>query len=110
MLRSLILIVVAASACASTGAAHYQNALSAEEQCCRGLRDPAARDSCLAEIPRTEDQSSTLNQETFACVERHFRCDVATGRATRDSAQLQLDCLNDLESTQQARAQGAIAK
>ena len=27
----------------------------------------------------------------------------ATGRATRDSAQQQLDCLNDLESTQQAR-------
>jgi hypothetical protein len=36
-------------------------------------------------------------------VERHFSCDPNTGRATRDSAQQQLDCLNDLESTQQAR-------
>ena len=65
--------------------------------------DPNAQQACLADIPRTQDETSPINQETFQCVEKHFTCDPATGRATRDSAQQQLDCLNDLESTQQAR-------
>ena len=76
---------------------------SSQEQCCNRLADPNAQHACLADIPRTQDETSPINQETFQCVEKHFSCDPATGRATRDSAQQQLDCLNDLESTQQAR-------
>jgi hypothetical protein len=97
--RFLLLGALATGACATTDVTHYRNALAGEERCCAGLRDPGARNACLADIPRTDDEASAINQETFQCVERHFRCDPATGRSTRDSAQLQLDCLNDLEST-----------
>lgn len=104
---SLAAIAVAAlalvSACATTEPNYYRTTLTGQEKCCGGLADPTARNACLAELPRTQDEMSQINRETFQCVARHFRCDAATGRATRDSAQLQLDCLNDLESTQQAR-------
>ena len=103
-LRLLVLSLAAAiSACATTDTNHYRPALVSQEQCCNRLMDPNAKHACLADIPRTQDESSPINQETFQCVERHFACDPNTGRATRDSAQAQLDCLNDLESTQQAR-------
>ena len=102
--RALALVLpLAAASCATTNANHYRPALASQESCCKGLADPNARNACLADIPRTQDEASAINQETFQCIERHFRCDPATGRATRESAQLQLDCLNDLESTQQAR-------
>jgi hypothetical protein len=95
-----------AAACATAPANHYQRTLTAQESCCAGITDPAARKACAAEIPRAQgNESSAFNQETFACVDRHFRCDSATGRATRESAQHQLDCLNDLESTQHARTE-----
>jgi len=102
-LRILALSLIAAAACATTDANHYRPALASQEQCCKGLTDPGAQRACMADIPRTPDETSPINQETFQCVERHFACDPTTGRATRDSAQQQLDCLNDLESTQQAR-------
>jgi uncharacterized membrane protein len=94
-----------AASCASTQANHIRPALTAQESCCKGLADPNARNACLTDVPRTQDEASAINQETFQCVERHFRCDPVTGRATRESAQLQLDCINDLESTQQARGE-----
>jgi hypothetical protein len=90
-------------ACATTATNHYRPAIASQEQCCDKLTDPNARNTCRGEIPRTQDEASPINQETFQCVQRHFICDAATGRATRESAQSQLDCLNDLESTQQAR-------
>ena len=90
-------------ACATSDTNHYKTALGNQDQCCNRLADANAKQACLAEIPRTQDETSTINQETFQCVAKHFTCDPATGRATRDSAQQQLDCLNDLESTQQAR-------
>ena len=96
-------LVVGAAACATTDTNHDKPALVNQEQCCNGLRDANAQKACLADIPRTQDETSPINQETFQCVESRFACDPATGRATRDSAQQQLDCLNDLESTQQAR-------
>ena len=103
-LIAFILAALAPLACASTPPPnHYRLALTDEEACCGSLRDPAARSGCVAAIPRAQgDETSALNQETFACVHRHFRCDPATGHATRESAQLQLDCLNDLESTKSA--------
>jgi hypothetical protein len=96
-------LVAAASACATTATNHYRPAVANQEACCHRLGDPNAQHACLADIPRTQDEASSINQETFQCVERFFACDPMTGRATRDSAQQQLDCLNDLESTQQAR-------
>ena len=106
--RSLLMIAVAVSACATGGANHYRNALTQQERCCHGLADAAARQACLADIPRTDDPASALNQETFQCVEGHFQCNPATGRATLASAQLQLDCLNDLASTQEARGEATV--
>jgi hypothetical protein len=103
-LRAIVLaLAVTAGACATADVNHYRPALSSQEQCCNRLPDASAKQACLADIPRTQDETSAINQETFQCVEKHFACDPATGRATRDSAQQQLDCLNDLESTQQAR-------
>src|SRR4051812_31241796 len=99
----VIVAMLTAAGCATTDVNHYKPALASQEQCCNRLADPNAKQACLAEIPRTQDETSNINQETFQCVEKHFSCDPATGRATRDSAQQQLDCLNDLESTQQAR-------
>ncbi len=102
-IRLFALSLIAGAACATTDTNHYKPALASQEQCCNGLRDANAKQACLADIPRTQDEASTINQETFQCVQAYFACDHATGRATRDSAQKQLDCLNDLESTQQAR-------
>jgi hypothetical protein len=104
-LRPLLmsLVLTAVGACATAPANNYRRALSSQELCCNHIGDTAARNACLTDVPRVQgDELSALNQETFGCTERHFRCDPATGRATRESAQLQLDCLNDLESTQQA--------
>ena len=102
-LRALVLSLLAVSACATTDVNHYKPALASQELCCNKLGDPNAKQACLSDIPRTQDETSSINQETFQCVQNNFTCDPATGRATRDSAQKQLDCLNDLESTQQAR-------
>lgn len=103
-------LFVVTGACATTDTNHYKPALANQEQCCNRLADPNAKQACLADIPRTQDETSAINQETFQCVEKHFACDPQTGRATRDSAQQQLDCLNDLESTQQARNETPAAK
>jgi hypothetical protein len=92
------------AACASSTPNYYRRSLSGQEKCCGRLGDPGARDACLAEIPRVDStaaETSPTNQETFHCVEEHFVCDKGTGRATRESAQAQLDCLNQLESTAQ---------
>jgi hypothetical protein len=102
-LAFIALPLVLAGACATGDVSHYKTAVANQDQCCNRLADASAKQACLADIPRTQDESSAINQETFQCVAKHFTCDPATGRATRDSAQQQLDCLNDLESTQQAR-------
>ena len=83
------------------GRAHqdtYQHATAAEQQCCEHLAG-GARDQCLRGIVRVDDPAvatSSTNQQTFECVEDHFVCDASTGKATRDSAQAQLDCIADL--------------
>jgi len=111
-IRLFTLSLVTLAACATTDtASHYRPALASQEQCCQRLPDPNAQRACLADIPRTQDETSNINQETFQCVEKHFACDPVSGRATRESAQQQLDCLNYLESTQQARNETpAVAK
>jgi hypothetical protein len=77
----------------------YQHATAIEQQCCEHLTG-APRDQCLQSIVRVSDPavaSSSTNQDTFACVEDHFVCDAQTGRATKQSAQAQLDCIADLQ-------------
>jgi hypothetical protein len=110
-LRALLGVLAALSliGCATTAQNNYRTAVAAQQTCCNGLTDPNARNACLTDIPRVQgEETSALNQETFGCVARNFRCDAQAGKATHESAQVQLDCLNDLESTQQAQSQGQI--
>lgn len=89
------------AACAATPN-YYRKSLSAQERCCQRLGDASASDACVAEIPRVDTrdaETTTTNQETFHCVDAHFVCDPTSGRATQASAQAQLDCLNELESS-----------
>lgn len=91
---------LAAVACGpkASGGQTYDKAVSKQEACCNGLPGEA-RDSCLQSIVRVDQpdvQSSDENRATYACVERHFACDPATGTATQESAQAQLDCISDL--------------
>jgi hypothetical protein len=77
----------------------YQHATQAEQSCCEHLAG-GARDQCLAAVVHVDDPAvatSSTNQQTFGCVEDHFVCDASTGRATRQSAQAQLDCIADLD-------------
>jgi len=100
-LVALAALAASALACgaADTTPNHYAAAVNRQEQCCDGLADPAARDECRAQIRRVDSEAAAntdVNQQTFECVERYFQCDPATGRATQESAQAQLDCLSDL--------------
>lgn len=77
----------------------YVAATSAQEQCCENLGAGGPRESCLANIVRVPDEGvarSQQNQATYACVQDHFVCDPATGMPTQESAQSQLDCIQDL--------------
>ncbi|HUQ05698.1 MAG TPA: hypothetical protein VM261_24510 [Kofleriaceae bacterium] len=77
----------------------YVAATSAQEQCCEHLGAGGPRDSCLSSIVRVPDESvagSQENQATYACVQEHFVCDPSTGMPTQESAQSQLDCIQDL--------------
>ncbi len=99
---TLCLLLLATALAACGGASHtgtYQHAVSKQEACCNGQADSAARQSCLDHIVRVDDpevQKSDANLATYSCIERHFTCDPATGSATKESAQAQLDCINDL--------------
>ena len=77
----------------------YEKAISKQEACCQGLQDAAARQACEASIVRLGDSSakdSEVNEATFRCVETHFVCEPATGKATKAANQATLDCLTDL--------------
>jgi hypothetical protein len=76
----------------------YAHGTNLEQQCCESLQGPA-RDKCLADLPKVEDkavQGDAANQATYRCVAEHFTCDRATGHATQDSAQAQLECIQQL--------------
>jgi len=92
--------ILLAVACGGGGAKGdtYARGTQVQEQCCEKLS--AGRDACLQQVVRVDDKTvagSSLNQQTFACVVEHFTCDPATGHATRDSAQAQLECIQDLQ-------------
>src|SRR4051794_24858281 len=78
---SLCALVAAGAfaACATTDVNHSKPARASQDQCCTRLADPNAKQACLADIPRTQDETSNINQETFQCVEKHFACDSASG-------------------------------
>jgi hypothetical protein len=76
----------------------YAKATDVQETCCEHLQgDPRA--ACLQNIVRVDDfaQKSDTNQSTYGCVVEHFACDPGTGHATRESAQAQIDCIQDLQ-------------
>lgn len=99
-------IALLAGACGSGGGGSkakggntYVAATSAQEQCCEHLGAGGPRDSCLQRIVRVADEAvarSQQNQQTYACVQDHFVCDPSTGMPTQESAQSQLDCIQDL--------------
>jgi hypothetical protein len=83
---------------ARSGGDTYVAATTAQERCCEHLAG-GARDSCLQGIVRVPDDAvarSQQNQQTYACVQEHFVCDPTTGLPTQESAQSQLDCIQDL--------------
>lgn len=91
--------ILLAVACGGGGAKGdtYARGTQVQEACCEKA---PGRDACLQQVVRVDDKAvagSPLNQQTFACVVDHFTCDPATGHATRDSAQAQLECIQDLQ-------------
>lgn len=93
-----IALALALAACGGRHTDHYRAATDKQTACCEHLTG-APRDQCLAEIVRVDDAAvaqATANQRTYACVERNFTCEPATGRATAASNQAQLDCISDL--------------
>ena len=96
-LCTLLLVFAAACGGSSHGGDTYARGTQVQEACCE--RAPG-RDACLKQIVRIEDKTvagSPVNQSTFACVVDHFTCDPTTGHATKDSAQAQLECIQDLQ-------------
>ena len=77
----------------------YARATNSQQQCCENLAG-AARDQCLGDVVRVEDQGvakNEVNQATYSCVVEHFVCDPKSGRPTQPSAQAQLECIQDLK-------------
>jgi hypothetical protein len=77
----------------------YARATDVQGQCCENLNG-SARDTCLSQVVRVDDQTvakTSTNQATYACVVDHFVCDPASGRPTQQSAQQQLECIQDLQ-------------
>ncbi len=98
VLRAWIVITLAACGGGHRGDT-YARATQAEEDCCESLTG-ATRDACLANVVRVADpevQRAPANQDQYACVQEHFVCDPTTGHATQQSAQAQLDCIQDLD-------------
>jgi hypothetical protein len=101
LIRFVLGSLVSASLVACGGASKhdsYARGTNLEAQCCENLQG-TARDTCLGELPKVADkavQSDAANQATYRCVAEHFTCDRATGHATQQSAQAQLECIQQL--------------
>lgn len=109
VIRRLRILVVAVSlaACGGNGSTKdtYTRATDVQGACCEHLKGEG-RTQCLQQVVRVEDTGaakSSINQETFACVVDHFTCDPASGRPTQQSAQEQLECIQQLEGTTASR-------
>ena len=76
----------------------YAKGTQVQEACCEHASGDT-RSACLSHIVRAPDAtvaSAAPTQATYACVVDHFACDASTGHATKDSAQAQLECIQDL--------------
>jgi hypothetical protein len=77
----------------------YVRATDVQGQCCQNVAGEG-RDGCLKSVVRIDDTavaSTSVNQQTYACVVDHFVCDPSTGKPTQPSAQAQLECIQDLQ-------------
>jgi hypothetical protein len=92
----------ALAACGGNGSTRtdtYARGTDVQGKCCENLAGPS-RDSCLQQVVRIDDAAvagTSVNQQTFACVVDHFVCDPGTGKPTQQSAQAQLECIQDLQ-------------
>lgn len=99
--RWWLALALAAAACGGGGSKKtdtYAKASDAQGDCCQHLQG-GARDQCLAGIIRVDDAEiarNDANQATYACVVQHFQCNPETGHPTQQSAQAQLECIQDL--------------
>lgn len=97
----LALALAAVAACGGGGSKKtdtYAKASDVQGDCCQHLQG-GARDQCLAGIVRVDDAEiarAETNQATYACVVQHFQCNPETGHPTQQSAQAQLECIQDL--------------
>jgi hypothetical protein len=100
--RGVIAALLLAAACGGGGSKRsdtYARANDVQGQCCQHLAG-AGRDTCLSQIVRVDDAAiaqSSANQATYAWVAKHFVCDPSTGHPTQQSAQTQLECIQDLQ-------------
>ncbi len=102
VLRLWITLTLAACGGGGKHADTYAKGTQVQEQCCEHLQD-GARDQCLQKIVRVSDPEvakTKANQQQYACIVEHFTCDAQTGHATQESAQAQLDCIQDLDAQQ----------
>lgn len=99
--RWWLALALAVAACGGGGTRKsdtYAKASDAQGDCCQHLQG-GARDQCLAGIVRVDDAEiarNDANQATYACVVQHFQCNPETGHPTQQSAQAQLECIQDL--------------
>ena len=97
---ALLALTLGGGACAGNKPADmHVRAENLQAACCEHLQGPE-RDRCLAELPRPGDPEIAqhqVSQRAYECVTEHFVCDPATGRPTQQSAQEQLDCVQDQE-------------
>jgi len=108
-LRNLV-VAVALAACGGGGGGGsskdtYTRATDVQGACCENLEGDG-RTQCLQQVIRVDDAAvakNSINQQTYTCVVDHFTCDPTSGRPTQESAQAQLECLQELEATTAAR-------
>lgn len=82
----------------------YTRATDVQGTCCEYLTGDG-RTQCLQQVVRIDNPGvakSSINQQTYACVVDHFTCDAASGKPTQQSAQEQLECIQELEGETQA--------
>lgn len=103
-----LLLAASLAACGGGGGGSkgdtYTRATDVQGKCCEHLSGEG-RTQCLQQVVRVDDPGvakTSINQETYACVVDNFTCDPASGKPTQESAQKQLECIQDLESREAA--------
>ena len=85
----------------------YTRATDVQGKCCEHLAGEG-RTQCLQQVVRIDDAGvakSSINQQTYACVVDHFTCDPESGKPTQESAQAQLECIQELDPPSQTASQ-----